>query len=329
VSAMAVRRLTLALCCCTIVALVAVDPAWAARIRCPVCGQILPESTEVCPNDGTDLGIAGSPVEEAPEAATAAGEEDAQGEDVGGYKRHDLDEGGRQRSDEAGGGYSDRHRRIGDERRGPEQAEKRRKERERRRREFGEEDEAIRSRFEEGRQEMWRRRHRSAQEERERREAEGFEMLRRRTLWGQAAPLASIGMRLSWMGEGTDSGPVAGAEMEFNPLKGRFRLGGALFLGARNLTDREDALFLGTLSVGLQRPWRYSPYLIARGGIGALMSNRSGEDLTYLAASVGVEGGIDSRVTRSLVITPSLGYVRHYVRDAHWDSFTVKLSVGF
>lgn len=308
--------------------------AAADEVRCPVCSQVF-EDRDVCPNDGTDLRLAGEPVEKkepsAPAADAGAEQEDAgeaEEEETPKYKRHDLG-GERERADsENGAGYSDRRKRIGEERRGAEAtAERRRKAREKRRKEFEEQDDRLRSEFDEQRSREW-----SERRERKYQDWHAEQQLaavRSQALWGRAAPLTSLGVRMWWMGEGTRSGPVTSAEIDINLLKTRLRVGLSTAIGVRALEERNDLVFLEHITLGVQKPWRYSPFLLARGGIGALVTNRFDENLTYLVRSIGLEGGLDSRVTESVVISSSFGYARYMIDDAYWDSFTMKISVGF
>jgi hypothetical protein len=307
----------------------AVSAEAAAKVRCPVCGQIFEEDVDVCPNDGANLRVEGKPVEEAPAPEEGAGDVgDAEDEQAtpGKYTRHDVG-GDRQRADQDDLGYDDRRARLGDDRRGDEAAERRRRLRAERERELAAEDDRLRTEFEARRRRMWEGRQRQAEEDR--RTAEGFEHLRRTSLWGRGAPLTSVGVRLSWMGEGDEPGVVSSAEIDVNLVKTKLRVGLSSSIGVRSLPHRDDLLFVESVSLGVQLPWRFSPYVLARAGVGALATNRFGEDITYVVRSLGAEVGLDCRVARWLVVTPSLGYVSYGIDNARWDGFTAKLSVGF
>lgn len=300
----------------------AISPrAFAGKVRCPVCGQVFEDTVEHCPNDGTDLAISGKPVEEEPEeeAEPEPVEEDA-GE---GYRRQDRG-GERMRiEDDDGSGYSERHKRFADDRgKSEEAAARKRKAHERRRREFEEEDARLRARFEE-RRAAWRE---SRGEDADSRlpsdESRGHDR--------PAAPLTSIGLRLSWLPRGREEGRVMGAEAEVNPLRRWYRAGGAVFLGIRNLDEADETVFLGKLSAGVQLPWTYSPYVVATGGLGVLSRRGTGEgDGARLLGSVGAEAGIDCHLTRSIAVTPTLGWVHYFAGDDHFDSFTFRVSLGF
>lgn len=311
--------------------LIAVE-ALADKVRCPVCGQVFEEETEVCPDDGTDLRLAGEPAPDIPEPSTSLAEEEPsdagvdQGDDPK-YKRHDQG-GERDRVNSAESGYSDRRKRIGEERRGTSvAAERKRKARMQKRKAFTEVDERLRADFAEQREREWR--ERREREFQDWRAGQQLAAVRQRALWERGAPLTSVGVRLSWMGEASSSGPVTGAEIDVNLLKTVFRVGLSTMIAVRALDDRDDMVFLESLSVGIQRPWRFSPFLLARGSIGALVTDRFAENLTYLVRSVGIEAGLDSRVTESVVISVSAGYVRYMIDDAYWNSGALKISLGF
>jgi len=298
----------------------------AEKVRCPVCGQIFEKEIEVCPNDGTDLHVEGKPIEEAPVAEEEATEDEGDEGPQPKYTRHDLG-GERQRTDEEELDYEDRHARLGDDRGGDEASDRRKRQRAERERELAEADARLRTEFESRRRRMWEGRQRRAQEDR--RAAEGFESLRRTSLWGRGAPLTSVGVRFSWMGEGDEPGLVSSAEIDVNLVKTKVRVGLSSSIGVRSLPHRDDLLFVESVSLGAQLPWRFSPYILARAGVGGLATNRFGEDLIHVVRALGVEVGLDCRVMRWLVVTPSFGYASYAIDAAHWNSFTAKLSVGF
>jgi hypothetical protein len=304
-------------------------PALAHRVRCPVCGQEFEtDETSVCPNDGTDLESEGRPVEVPAEDADAGVGDEEAATDVATpkYKRHDVG-GERQRVDDDSQTYSDRERRIGEERRGQAAAVTQKRQREHERALFEAEDERLRNDFEERRAALEEKRKRSVSAD----WWSGRERLRRerKSLWERAAPLTAVGVRLSWMGEDRQPGPLTGAEIDINLLKTRLRVGLSSFLGIRQLADRGELAFLEHVSVGVQIPWRWSPYLLARVGLGVLAGERFGEDLNHLVLSAGLETGIDCHVTDAIVVTPVAGWARYVIDDAYWDTVTLRLGVGF
>jgi hypothetical protein len=321
--------------------------ALADSVRCPVCAQDFPIETKECPNDGTDLKLEGKktvtpPVteptseEQVPaEAKPAAGEETKNSE--GKYTRQD--QGGRRKrtssvedeEDASSAERSDRRRRIGPERRGPEGKEdddKFAEEQERLAREARiAKDQRLREEYEKKRANNEKATRRQAEEAEIRRR--GLAELRWRSLWTQGAPVSSIGARVWWMGEGESPGTVAGAEIDVNFLREKARVGLSTFMGVRSLSDRGDLMFLETVHAGFQYPWRYSPWIVGRAGIGALVENRFDENLTWLVRAVGVEAGVDCRLQPHLVLTPSVGFMRHAVSNAGWNSVVFKFSIGF
>ena len=117
-------------------------------------------------------------------------------------------------------------------------------------------------------------------------------MLHRRAPLQRTAPIATIGVRLSWLREGDSSGPLIGGEVDLNIEKLVFRLGLSSFVGVRLLPARDDLVFLEMLAAGVQAPWRYAPYLVARGGVGALVEQRAGEDATRFLGGVAGNAGL-------------------------------------
>jgi len=312
--------------------------AFAQKVKCPVCGEHFEQDEPVCPNDGTDLVLLGKTIKNKNKTKTEKNKEkskqksndsieESNGTTNGKYRRHDLG-GERQRiEDSQGDEYSDRRGRLGDERRPAASVDERKKKAKRKKREFQQKDVKLRENFEKKRKRHWWGRNKRARDDQMAKQ--GFENLKKKSLWTQGAPLTSVGGRISWMGEGESPGLVSGAEIDFNVVKNVIRVGLSSFIGIRKLDDRRDLIFLEHVSVGFQKPWRYSPYIVARGGLGALFTSRFGEDLTYLVRSIGAEAGIDCRITRSIVITPSFGYTRHMIDEAYWNSYTMKLSIGF
>ena len=81
--------------------------------------------------------------------------------------------------------------------------------------------------------------------------------------------------------------------------------------------------------MGVQYPWRFSPYALVRGGVGVHSSERFGGDIAHLMTGIGVEAGVDSWINEWVSVGLGLGYLRTVIGDAYWNSFTAKLSVGF
>lgn len=309
----------------------------AGEVKCPVCGEVFDDAQGECPNDGTDLRLVGVRIEkpgDAPDTAeTAPGEEpvEGEGEPAGGprYTRHDQGGDRQAVSQEEAPTYTDRRSRIHEERRGGTTAAERTKQEDRaaRQRAFEEEDRRLLAEIavRRGRIASWRESGRLAAVEGEK----GRLAAETRLLYSLAAPLTSFGVRMLWMGEGRSAGPVSSAEIDINLARYRLRAGFSTLLGIRSVTGRNDILFLESVAVGFQWPWRFSPFLLARGGIGVLVSERFGHDIVDLVTSLGAEVGIDCWATPWFAITPSVGYARVTASDAYWNTFTAKLSVGF
>ncbi len=312
--------------------------AAASDVVCPVCGLSYPKTTKACPNDGTDLTLVGR------EKPTGAGDEEkAEQEEPGEpddereasdtaepskYKRMDQQNQRRRSNKPQTGqsGYSDRRSRIGHDRRGPGTAASRAK-RNRAEQQFNKEERQALADYEKRRAKEWENRQRlqigEARAKRDRAAAEKY------LLYGLGAPLTSLGYRLFWMREGNDAGFVNAAEIDFNLARYRLRAGLSTLIGVRVLPARDELIFLEHLAAGFQWPWRFSPYVVIRGGVGIMASERFGEQLVYLLTSLGAEVGVDSWITPWMAVTPSFGYVRCMLDNAYWDSFTFKISVGF
>ena len=326
--------------------------AWlvvAAQKRCPVCHEVFDDHIHVCPNDGTDLKLLGekipgadvsdqpekkaSDTSNANEAKTVKVPDKTTGDtsvaDQDGeqkYIRHDR--GGRRRrvdkTNDSDGDYrTDRLRRIHDNRAGAVAARKKEEETSP---EFdAQKDAALRDRF--------RSMHDGAKQPALHAPEKIIvkstpEYEREKALWEQAAPVMSIGGRLSWMGEATRPGPVMGAEIDLNLLRSNIRVGLSSFIGVRHVS-RNELIFLESVSIGVQRPWRFSPYLIGRFGIGTIVGQRFGADITNLMRGLGFDAGVDCHVSEAFTVTPAVGYVRYGVRDATWDSVVIKIALGF
>jgi hypothetical protein len=142
-------------------------------------------------------------------------------------------------------------------------------------------------------------------------------------------PVVSMGVRLSFMGEGAHAGPVTGSEVDVNFIRSTVRVGLSSFAGVRRLADRRDLLFVESVALGVTYAFRWSPFLLARFGMGALLSERFGEDTVHLLRAMGFEAGFDCRAGAHAIITPAIGYTRYSIADAGWDSVSLKISVGF
>jgi hypothetical protein len=319
----------------------------AAGVVCPVCGQVFDESTPVCPNDGTDLKLLGKPATQdgdiaAPSNDTVekdtgpgrgtteenAPEASAVSASSGGYKRHEAD-GERKVLEEADTTvYSDRLSRLPTDTRtvGPARR-KRANDKEARMSQTAEENAAFFSGYDKKRRllRQERRADRPSEEAAERERA----LVREQILNSSTAPLASVGARFFFLGEGRSLGWTGGAEIDFHFVRRRVRAGASAFLGIRNPNARKEPLFLERLSLGAQLPGRFSPFIVAKGGIGALATNRFRTDLAYLMTSIGIEAGVDAWINPWLVLEPSFGFERYMVKNAYWNSFTWKLAVGF
>ncbi|MCP4678607.1 MAG: hypothetical protein GY854_24460 [Deltaproteobacteria bacterium] len=324
-----VNRGFLHTCLAFVIAIVPVS-ANAEEVACPVCGQTFSDETGSCPNDGTDLKMLGKRKDEVDEV-----DEDPSlpenTEDRGNpskYQRLDEKMGKRRpvKSKTEKSDYSDRRSRLKKTRRGRSSAAERRRW-EKEHAEFVKQDRQLLSEYEAQRASSWKDQERTRlAEARARRDRDAAEA---RLLNGLGAPLTSLGYRLFWMGEGNDAGAVNAAEIDINLARYRLRAGLSSLIGVRTLSGRDELVFLEHISVGFQKPSRFSPFIVFRGGIGILAGERFGRELVYLLTSIGLEVGIDAWATPWIALTPSMGYERCMLDDAYWNSFTFKISIGF
>ena len=338
---MASRDLLFIATCIFVMNCLGLSTAWAGVVVCPVCGESFDDSLGECPNDGTDLRLLGkdkppsSPDNEAPSQKEpdpdGANPENAAKSKKGPilYNRHD--EGGSRKiaeSEENGAGYSDRQSRLPKDSRmknapKPKRDHSTSMEQSR----AAPDDSAVLDDFERRRKHSW--------EEWENIRLQNSKLeehraaVRRKLLMSLGAPLTSLGGRIFWMGESNYPGPVGAAEIDVNIIRYKVRAGMSTLLGIRALNSRNDLVFLESLNIGMQWPGRFSPYVIAKGGVGVLATSRSGVDDAYLLSAFGTETGIDVWLHPWLAITPSVGYMISFTNDKYWNSFTCKVAVGF
>ncbi|MCP4199655.1 MAG: hypothetical protein GY762_21125 [Proteobacteria bacterium] len=305
----------------------------ADEVRCPVCEQAFSKDTDICPNDGTDLRLRGIHIkterdeagkEPNPAQSDASSDTGQKTSGASKYKRRDVESRRTQQKKPPNSGYSDRRSRI-DVERGSAEAEQQKRQREKQA--FEAEDNRRMEAFESRRVQLWEAKQNQLHEENKAREEK--EKALEKLLNSMSAPRISLGFRMFWMGEGNDLGPVSAVEIEANLTKYLFRAGLSTLFGARSVQDRNDFVFLAHLSAGFQWPHRFSPFLVVRAGLGALTSERFGTHLSYLLTSVGFDAGLDSWITPWIAISVTAGYERCMMENAHWDSFTYKISIGF
>jgi hypothetical protein len=315
----------------------------ATQVRCPVCHQLFPREVEVCPHDGTDLKILGrveqrgksedgtdTEAADAPEDSTASDPDGTrQGQPVPKYQRHDIG-GARKRmdvspEDDVGDvERRDRLLRLKDARAGwtPPTVDA-----------GSSSDEDHRRRQEALLAEYGTAREQSAADRQRRASQQDLEKERRRrerdALFSAHVPAVSMGSRLFFMGEGDSPGVTPGVEVDANLIRTNVRVGLTSFVGVRHIGNRRDLLFQENIALGIQHPWHLSPFLLFRAGLGVMLSERFGEQNAYLVRTIGVDVGMDCRIGKMLMLSPSIGYTRLAVSAAGWDTVSLKVSVGF
>jgi hypothetical protein len=318
------------------------DGGVAGTIVCPVCGERFDDKVEVCPNDGTDLRLlkrkdsgekeaeahtdsSSSDPKAAPASPTEGGEKK---EEPLRFKRHD--QGGERKivPSKENGGYSDRQSRLpGDTRVGNVVKPKKPLHKSTLTPPPKRSDKQVLAAFERERRSSWE--ERESIRLRESHIKSDRASTHRKLLGSMAAPLTSLGGRIFWLREGRQPGPVGATEIDINVIRYYIRAGFSTLVGIRTLKVRNELVFLESLSAGLQWPGRFSPFVVANGGIGILATNRFGVDQVYLFSAVGASVGIDAWVHPWLAVTPSFGYLRCVVRDIYWHTITFRVAIGF
>jgi hypothetical protein len=312
----------------------------AAGIVCPVCGQTIDEGITVCPNDGTNLKLLGKPVgakdtdPASDKEANVADTEDegtimpAEPEGSGGYRRHDENGSKKNNGEKNSKSFSDRRSRLPKDSRTQTQVRKKKVEsKESEPRQIVEDDSGFFADYEKKRRFISDERRRAEQEVKE--AGKSRKAARDKLLHSLAAPITSLGARIFFLGEEDHAGPVSGAEIDIHLARYRLRAGLSTFLGIRALSERNELVFLEGLTVGAQLPGRFSPFIIARGGLGMVAAERFSMDQYYLLTAFGTEVGLDAWVHPWLSISPSVGFVRCTIENAYWNSFTAKIAFGF
>ena len=324
--------------------------ALAGDIQCPVCGQLFDDSVVECPNDATNLALIKkhqpdktAPKKDPKKADTTPKKDEASTpvapqkkksrrsrRGKGKYKRHDAG-GERQRADTDDKNlYSDRADRIRSETRGTNvDAAQRTAERIAREKAFAVQDVERRANFEAARDALWQKRWSGLLAQST--SLRGVESLEKASLYRKFAPSATIGARFAWMpnDETGEQGLLVGPELDLNFLRRNVRLGFGSFMGVRQLDAGNEMLFLEQLVFGYQWPWRYSPYIAVRGGVGAMVGEAlRGSEIAF-AAVVGGEAGLDCYVSAAWAVSPSLGVLTYFADGSNWTSFTARISLGF
>ncbi len=309
-----------------------------AEVVCPVCGEVLENGTDECPNDGTDLTLVGKNPSEADDTDTP-GRPDTPQADESTHGQNGQDSPLRYKRQDEGGerqiaprkersGFSDRESRLpeDDRMRAPPRPKKPSKRPVRTQPDTPRDDDLVKQ-FEKKRRYSW--------ESRE--NARLITLMakadkataRRRLLATLGAPLASLGVRLFWMKESEQSGLVTAAEIDVNLVRYRIRAGFSTLLGIRSMSGPDDLVFLESLDVGAQWPSRFSPFVLLKGGLGMLLLDDGKSTEAILLGSVGAEIGLNAWVNPWLSVTPSFGYMGNIRNHSYGNSFTSKVAIGF
>ena len=126
--------------------------------------------------------------------------------------------------------------------------------------------------------------------------------------------------------------------IDFYPVSWIVRAGGGLEFGG-DTSDRDNYLLSGTITAGVQWPWRVTPYLDLMLCFGALRWEIFHQEIWSFTYQFGLEVGGDFFVHDKWFVSTAIGWRRLVFRypgdsqgepaDVYHDSFTVKVSMGF
>ena len=126
--------------------------------------------------------------------------------------------------------------------------------------------------------------------------------------------------------------------VDFYPVSKIVRAGGGIEFGG-DTSEQDNYLLSGTITAGVQWPWRVTPFLDFTLCFGALRWEVFHQEMWSFAYQVGLEVGADFFVHDKWFVSTAIGW-RHVVfrhpgdeqvepADVYHDSFTVKVSMGF
>lgn len=116
------------------------------------------------------------------------------------------------------------------------------------------------------------------------------------------------------------------------------RLGVGLEAGGETTQSREkwwqrNQTIAGVLSLGLQYPYRVTPFVDFIVTLGAIHRNIYNKDLFHFAHSVGIEAGVTVFAASWFGVTASLGWRRWVIKvdpkDLYYDTLTFSTGIGF
>jgi len=107
------------------------------------------------------------------------------------------------------------------------------------------------------------------------------------------------------------------------------RIGLGVDVGFRLLEAHTDWTFKGFASVGVQYPWRVTPYGSVNIGGGVAYRRRFGQSLVDGLFAVGADVGITWPATRTFAMDLGLGYLYSSFSDLSYHSFTIRVALGW
>lgn len=85
----------------------------------------------------------------------------------------------------------------------------------------------------------------------------------------------------------------------------------------------------GFLSLGVQYPWRVTPYGSLSVGGGMAYRKRFGQGMTDGLFGLGLDVGATFNITRTFVADIGLGYMYTSFDDLDYHGFTVRVALGW
>jgi hypothetical protein len=135
--------------------------------------------------------------------------------------------------------------------------------------------------------------------------------------------------RLYFLTDFHGDGTTHAFDIAIFPLHDELRLGFAGEAGFRDVEGEDDVLARIYGQIGYQRPARVTPFIVANVGGGAIAYERFGINLWAGVFSFGIDGGAELRIGGHVMLGASVGLMRMQFHDARYDTFTLRVSLGF
>jgi len=135
--------------------------------------------------------------------------------------------------------------------------------------------------------------------------------------------------RLYFLTDFHDEGTTQAFDLSIFPLHDELRLGVTGEVGFRDIEQEGDVLARFYGQAGYQHPGRVTPFIVANIGGGVIAYERFGINLWTGIFSFGIDGGAELRIGGHVMLGASIGLMRMLFHDAQYDTFTLRVSLGF